>query len=67
MADDLTPGVGDVLLVIDVQKDFCPGAGLAVPEGDRVVPVINRIAPAFGQVVLTQAGVRIIESSALGD
>jgi nicotinamidase/pyrazinamidase len=54
MADDLTPGVGDVLLVIDVQKDFCPGGGLAVPEGDRVVPVINRIAPAFGQVVLTQ-------------
>ncbi len=54
MAGDLTPGAGDVLLVIDVQNDFCPGGGLAVPEGDRVVPVINRIAPAFGQVVLTQ-------------
>jgi nicotinamidase/pyrazinamidase len=54
MAGGLTPGVGDVLLVIDVQNDFCPGGGLAVPEGDRVVPVINRIAPAFGQVVLTQ-------------
>ncbi len=54
MASDFTPGVGDVLLVIDVQNDFCPGGGLAVPEGDSVVPVINRIAPAFGQVVLTQ-------------
>ena len=54
MASDLTPGAGDVLLVIDVQNDFCPGGGLAVPAGDSVVPVINRIAPAFGQVVLTQ-------------
>ncbi len=54
MASDLTAGAGDVLLVIDVQNDFCPGGGLAVPEGDSVVPVINRIAPAFGQVVLTQ-------------
>jgi nicotinamidase/pyrazinamidase len=54
MTGDLTPGAGDVLLVIDVQNDFCPGGGLAVPEGDRVVPIVNRIAPAFGQVVLTQ-------------
>ena len=54
MASGLTPGAGDVLLVIDVQNDFCPGGGLAVPEGDAVVPVINRLAPAFGQVVLTQ-------------
>ncbi len=54
MASDLTPGAGDVLLVIDVQNDFCPGGGLAVPDGDSVVPVINRIVPAFGQVVLTQ-------------
>ncbi|MBI4265401.1 MAG: bifunctional nicotinamidase/pyrazinamidase [Acidobacteria bacterium] len=30
------------LLVVDVQKDFCPGGALAVPEGDRVVPVLNR-------------------------
>ena len=54
MTSDLTPNPGDVLLVIDVQNDFCPGGGLAVPEGDSVVPVINRIGPAFGQVVLTQ-------------
>lgn len=31
----------DALLVVDVQNDFCPGGALAVPEGDRVVPVLN--------------------------
>lgn len=30
------------LLVVDVQNDFCPGGALPVPEGDRVVPVLNR-------------------------
>jgi nicotinamidase/pyrazinamidase len=44
----------DVLLVIDVQIDFCPGGGLAVPHGDEVVPVINRVAALFKHVVLTQ-------------
>ena len=38
----MKPGKGDVLLVIDVQNDFCPGGGLAVPDGDSVVPDINR-------------------------
>ncbi len=33
---------GDALLVIDVQVDFCPGGALPIPEGDAVVPVINR-------------------------
>lgn len=44
----------DVLLIIDVQNDFCPGGALAVPEGDVVVPVINRLAERFEHVVLTQ-------------
>lgn len=44
----------DVLLVIDVQNDFCPGGKLAVPGGDEVVPLINRIAHGFKHVVLTQ-------------
>lgn len=48
------PGDGDVLLVVDVQNDFCPDGALAVPEGEAVVPVINRIAPVFRHVVLTQ-------------
>jgi nicotinamidase/pyrazinamidase len=30
------------LLIVDVQNDFCPGGALAVPEGDQVVPVLNR-------------------------
>lgn len=32
----------DALLVVDVQRDFCPGGALAVPDGDQVVPVLNR-------------------------
>jgi nicotinamidase/pyrazinamidase len=44
----------DVLLVIDVQNDFCTGGALAVPGGEKVVPAINRIAQKFANVVLTQ-------------
>jgi nicotinamidase/pyrazinamidase len=43
-----------VLLVIDVQNDFLPGGALAVPRGDDVVPVVNRLAARFGNVILTQ-------------
>lgn len=42
------------LLIIDVQNDFCPGGALEVPEGDRVVPVINRLSEAFDIVLQTQ-------------
>lgn len=44
----------DLLLIIDVQSDFCPGGALAVGDGDAVVPVINRLAGQFTHVVLTQ-------------
>src|SRR3954467_12545542 len=44
----------DVLLVIDVQTDFCPGGALAVADGDAVVPVVNRRAAQFAHLVLTQ-------------
>jgi nicotinamidase/pyrazinamidase len=47
-------GDSDVLVVIDVQNDFCPGGSLPVPEGDRVVPAINSLARRFRHVVLTQ-------------
>ena len=47
-------GADDLLLVIDVQNDFCPGGALAVADGDAVVPMINRLAQRFGHVVLTQ-------------
>jgi nicotinamidase/pyrazinamidase len=42
------------LIVVDVQNDFMPGGALAVPHGDEVVPVINRIAARFANVELTQ-------------
>ena len=44
----------DALLVIDVQNDFCPGGALAVPKGDEVVPVVNRLVSRFVHVLLTQ-------------
>lgn len=44
----------DALLIIDVQNDFCPGGALAVPEGDEIVPAINRLAARFAHVILTQ-------------
>jgi len=40
--------------VVDVQNDFCPGGTLAVPRGDEVVPIVNRLAENFRSVVLTQ-------------
>jgi nicotinamidase/pyrazinamidase len=44
----------DVLLVIDVQNDFCPSGALPVPRGDEVIAAIRRIAPDFEHIVLTQ-------------
>jgi nicotinamidase/pyrazinamidase len=44
----------DVLIVVDLQYDFCPGGALAVPRGDEVVPIANRLAGNFRNVVLTQ-------------
>lgn len=38
----LTVGKGDALLIVDVQRDFLPGGKLAVPDGDAVVPALNR-------------------------
>jgi nicotinamidase/pyrazinamidase len=44
----------DVLIIIDVQNDFCPRGALAVEGGDSVIPVINAISPSFATVVATQ-------------
>ena len=52
---DLNPT--DALLIVDVQNDFCPGGALAVPEGDRVVPVLNEWADAA-----VRAGARVYAS-----
>jgi nicotinamidase/pyrazinamidase len=43
----LTLGVGDALIVVDVQVDFLPGGSLAVPQGDAVIPVLDRYLAAF--------------------
>jgi nicotinamidase/pyrazinamidase len=44
----------DVLLVVDVQNDFCPDGALAVPGGDEIVPAVSQLASAFAHVILTQ-------------
>jgi nicotinamidase/pyrazinamidase len=50
----IKPGEDDVLAVIDVQNCFLPGGTLPVPDGDKIIPIINRLAPAFRHVVITQ-------------
>jgi len=44
----------DVLVVVDVQNDFCSGGALPVLDGDSVIEVIHRVAPNFEHIVLTQ-------------
>jgi len=52
--EPITLGRDDVLLVVDVQNDFCPGGALAVTDGDAVVPLANRLGRTFSHVLLTQ-------------
>jgi nicotinamidase/pyrazinamidase len=52
--NDMRLGDSDVLLVVDLQNDFCLGGALAVAEADAVVPLANRLMAAFPHVVLTQ-------------
>lgn len=42
------------LILVDIQNDFLPGGALAVPHGDEVIPVANRIQPAFELIVATR-------------
>ncbi|MCA8927469.1 MAG: bifunctional nicotinamidase/pyrazinamidase [Alphaproteobacteria bacterium] len=46
--------MAEALLLIDIQNDFCPGGALAVPDGDAIVPLANRLARDFEHVLLTQ-------------
>lgn len=48
----LKPGMGDALLVVDVQNDFLPGGNLAVPRGDEVIPALNRCLAIFSRLKL---------------
>jgi nicotinamidase/pyrazinamidase len=53
-ATPIKPDDASALLVIDVQNCFLPGGSLAVKDGDQVIPVINRIAKGFSNIVMTQ-------------
>jgi nicotinamidase/pyrazinamidase len=53
-ADKIKPDAASVLIVVDVQNCFLPGGSLAVKDGDQVVPVINKIAKGFTNIVMTQ-------------
>ncbi|MFW5856024.1 MAG: nicotinamidase [Bacillota bacterium] len=44
----------EALLVVDLQNDFCPGGALAVPGGDRIVPVVNELLEQFELVVASK-------------
>ncbi|MEK9133524.1 MAG: nicotinamidase, partial [Pseudomonadota bacterium] len=46
-AQKISVSAGDALIVVDVQNDFLPGGSLAVPDGDAVVPVLNRYLAEF--------------------
>ena len=50
----ITPAPDAALIVVDVQNSFCDGGNLAVAGGAQVVPIINRLAPAFANIVITQ-------------
>ena len=54
MNERATFGDDDVLVIVDIQYDFCPGGALSVPHGDEVIPLINSLAARFANVVLTQ-------------
>jgi nicotinamidase/pyrazinamidase len=53
-ATKISPDERSVLIVVDVQNCFLSGGSLAVKDGEQVIPVINRIARAFTNVVMTQ-------------
>ena len=53
-ADKIKPIESSALIVVDVQNCFLPGGTLAVKDGDQVIPVLNRIAKGFDNVVMTQ-------------
>ena len=50
----IIPGDTYILLIADLQNDFCAGGALAVPAGDEIVPIINNIAGHFAHVLLTE-------------
>jgi nicotinamidase/pyrazinamidase len=54
MTKPVSASEADVLIVVDVQNDFCGGGSLPVPGAEEIVPAINGLAARFAHVVLTQ-------------
>lgn len=52
--ETIQTGAQDALIVVDVQRDFCPGGALGVADGNQVVPIINRLVPMFGRWIYTR-------------
>src|SRR3954464_12124852 len=44
----------NALIIVDLQIDFCPGGALPVPQGDLVIPIINRLQEKFELIIATQ-------------
>lgn len=44
----------EALLVVDIQNDFCPGGALEVPDGDAIIPAVNRLIDRFDIIIQTQ-------------
>ena len=44
----------NALILVDLQNDFLPGGALAVPGGDEVIPIANRLMDGFEIIVATQ-------------
>jgi nicotinamidase/pyrazinamidase len=53
-AGQIAPGPKDALIVVDVQNCFTKGGSLEVKTGDDIVPLVNKLAKSFGNVVMTQ-------------
>ncbi|PTW59810.1 nicotinamidase/pyrazinamidase [Breoghania corrubedonensis] len=51
---EFRPTERDCLVVIDLQNDFVPGGALAVPDGDAIVPVVDRLLDRFAHVIASQ-------------
>jgi nicotinamidase-related amidase len=49
-----TFGDNTALILVDIQNDFFPGGALAVPEGDQIIPAVNRLLPLFRCIIVTQ-------------
>lgn len=56
--DQIELGKGDALLISDVQNDFLPGGRLAVPEGEQIIPVLNRYIGQFSHRQLPVFAIR---------